>query len=86
MRSRLVTGVAMVAMVAACSPGDVDGRADVVSPVGCESPQDPVKQAEKCLVDGYGVYVSPSGNDATGAGTRAAPYKTLGKALERQMG
>ncbi len=76
----------MVAMVAACSPGDVDGRADVVNPVGCESPQDPVKQPEKCLVDGYGVYVSPSGNDATGAGTRAAPYKTLGKALERQMG
>jgi hypothetical protein len=36
-----------------------------------------------CLIDErFGVFVSPSGSDATGAGTRAAPFRTLPRALQ----
>jgi hypothetical protein len=36
--------------------------------------------------EAYGIFVSPQGSDTTGAGTRAAPYKTLAKALQRAKG
>ena len=40
---------------------------------------------DPCVIDdAYGVFVAPvanGGSDATGNGTRAAPYATLGKAL-----
>ncbi|MBK7581328.1 MAG: hypothetical protein IPI67_14075 [Myxococcales bacterium] len=45
---------------------------------------DPTKSpsAEPCLIaDDYGVFVSPKGDDTSGTGTKASPYKTLGKAL-----
>ena len=36
-----------------------------------------------CIVsERYGVFVSPSGSDATGAGTRGAPYKTINRGLQ----
>jgi hypothetical protein len=34
----------------------------------------------------YGVFVSPQGSDVLGAGTRAAPYKTLAKGLQVAKG
>jgi len=36
-----------------------------------------------CIVsERYGVFVSPAGSDATGAGTRSAPFRTLNRALQ----
>jgi hypothetical protein len=34
------------------------------------------------LNDNCGVFVAPTGNDEDGAGTKASPYQTLGKAIE----
>jgi hypothetical protein len=34
------------------------------------------------LKDSCGVFVAPAGNDETGAGTGASPYRTLGKAIK----
>ena len=34
------------------------------------------------LIDNCGVFVAPTGDDGTGAGTRELPYKTLAKAIE----
>ena len=49
-------------------------------PPGCDTPTEPVKNPAKCLVDGFGVFVSPQGDDGN-VGTREKPVKTLGKAL-----
>ena len=49
-------------------------------PPGCDTPTEPAKNAEKCFVDSFGAYVSPAGKD-TNPGTRAAPFKTIAKAL-----
>lgn len=63
-----------------CTDG-ADASTDGPSiPPGCDTPTDPTKNAEKCLVDAFGAFVSPSGND-TNPGTRAAPFLTVGKAL-----
>ncbi|MBK8212491.1 MAG: DUF1565 domain-containing protein [Myxococcales bacterium] len=50
-------------------------------PTGCDTPTAPAKNPEKCLTDEFGAYVAPNGNDAN-PGTKAQPYKTIGKALE----
>ena len=65
--------------------GSVDASADTGKdadpiPTGCDTPTEPAKNPEKCLVDGFGAFVSPNGNDAN-PGTKALPYKTIGKAL-----
>jgi hypothetical protein len=49
-------------------------------PAGCTTPNEPVKNPEKCLVDSFGAFVSPTGDDGN-AGTKAKPFKTIGKAL-----
>jgi hypothetical protein len=49
-------------------------------PTGCDTPTAPGKNPEKCLTDEFGAYVAPNGNDAN-PGTKALPYKTIGKAL-----
>jgi len=49
-------------------------------PTDCTTPTDPAKNPEKCLVDSYGAFVSPLGNDGD-AGTKAKPFKTIAKAL-----
>jgi hypothetical protein len=37
---------------------------------------------EPCLVnEAYGVFVAPAGSDITGNGTRAAPFKTIGRGM-----
>ena len=50
-------------------------------PPGCDTPTEPLKNPEKCLVDSFGVFVSPSGDDGN-AGTKEKPLKTIGKALQ----
>lgn len=49
-------------------------------PPGCDTPNEPLKNPEKCLVDSFGVFVSPTGDDAN-PGTKAKPFKSLAKAL-----
>ena len=49
-------------------------------PPGCDTPNEPLKNPEKCLVDSFGVFVSAGGSD-TNDGTKAKPFKTMGKAL-----
>ncbi len=49
-------------------------------PTDCTTPTDPAKNPEKCLVDSFGVFVSPTGDD-TKDGSKANPFKTIGKAL-----
>jgi hypothetical protein len=48
-------------------------------PLVCDMTQDP-KNAPGCLDDRVGIFVSPTGSD-TNAGTKAAPFQTIGKAL-----
>ena len=60
----------------------LDGKADVDPiPPDCATPTEPAKNAAKCLVDSFGVFVSPSGDEG-GNGTKAKPFKTIAKALE----
>ena len=49
-------------------------------PPGCDTPNEPLKNPEKCLVDSFGVFVSPTGDDAN-PGTKGKPFKSLAKAL-----
>jgi hypothetical protein len=49
-------------------------------PPGCDTPNEPLKNPEKCLVDSFGVFVSPTGDDAN-PGTKAKPLKSIAKAL-----
>ena len=61
--------------------GIPDARPDADPiPTDCTTPTDPVKNPETCLVDTFGVFVSPTGNDGD-AGTKAKPFKTIRKAL-----
>jgi hypothetical protein len=63
------------------SNDDVVGRDTVTDGDGgsCDVSRSPVDTP--CLInDAYGVFVSPKGND-NGSGTKAMPFKTLGKAL-----
>jgi hypothetical protein len=61
--------------------GSVDAKADAdPPPPGCDTPNEPLKNPEKCLVDSFGVFVSPAGDDGN-PGTKAKPLKTIGAAL-----
>ncbi len=70
-------------------PRDVSGDAtkpDVdPPPPDCLTPTEPLKNPEKCLVDAFGIFVSPTGDDAND-GTKAKPVKTIGKALGTPRG
>jgi hypothetical protein len=62
---------------------DVAGEADVV----CDTTKGRSPANTPCLIDArYGVFVSPQGNDNSGDGTPAAPYKTLAYALGKSSG
>ena len=61
------------------SSTDAKPDADPV-PTDCTTPTDPTKNPEKCLVDSFGAFVSATGSDAD-PGTKAKPFKTIGKAL-----
>ena len=69
------------ASVDSATDGSVDAKADRdPPPPGCETPNEPLKNPEKCLVDSFGVFVSAGGSD-TNDGTKAKPFKTIGKGL-----
>jgi hypothetical protein len=52
------------------------------APSTCDGSLTP--DVESCVIsDDYGVFVSPTGDDATGEGTEAAPYATLTTALAK---
>lgn len=57
------------------------GRDADPPPPGCDTPNEPLKNPEKCLVDTLGVYVSPTGDNAN-PGTKAKPVKTIEAALK----
>jgi hypothetical protein len=61
-----------------------NGSADVADGDGSfcmlDAGQSPAENP--CLInERYGVFVSPTGSDATGAGTRSAPFRTIARAL-----
>jgi hypothetical protein len=52
-----------------------------VTPCNADAGRSPTDNP--CIVsERYGVFVSPSGSDASGAGTRSAPFRTLSRALQ----
>jgi hypothetical protein len=64
-----------------------DSPSDVPPPDGCDpSSELSAPNAEKCVVDSYGVFVdSVAGNDSN-AGTRTSPVKTISSALSKLQG
>jgi hypothetical protein len=61
-------------------PSDGSTEATVEAAPPCDKDAAPADAA--CLIDDqYGVFVSPKGDDTAGLGTKAAPYKTLAKAI-----
>jgi hypothetical protein len=61
----------------ATTMNDQASEPDACDPGTSKSPAE-----STCLIsERYGVFVSPKGSDATGAGTRGAPYRTLPRAL-----
>jgi hypothetical protein len=80
--------VLVVAFLPRCGNGGSDctqtstceaGAPDGPPPLSCDTTKDP-KDAPGCLDDRVGVFVSATGSD-TNAGTKAAPFATIGKAL-----
>jgi Protein of unknown function (DUF1565) len=66
-------------------PGTDGGGSDVAVPEGCDANADP-KDAPKCVVNEFGVFVDgTNGNDAN-AGTRESPMKTINGALAKTNG
>jgi hypothetical protein len=58
-----------------------DGGADVVQPpVGCDPLAEP-KDAPKCVVSEFGLFVDATSGADANAGTKDAPVKTIGGAL-----
>jgi hypothetical protein len=65
--------------------GGLDGGGDVVKPpADCDASAEP-KDAPKCVVSGFGVFVDASGAD-TNDGRRESPLKTIGAALTKLAG
>jgi hypothetical protein len=65
--------------------GDVvigtDGGGDVVQPpAGCDPAAEP-KDAPKCVVNDFGVFVDATNGSETNAGTKESPVKSIGAAL-----
>jgi len=97
MRAYLVGSFSLVVSVVACSGSDcpsggtcasVDGgfdvaadvANDVVVPPNCDLNAD-ITSSPACIDDGIGVFVDATGGNDTGLGTKASPYKTIGKAI-----
>lgn len=59
--------------------GPGDGGGGDVAPLGCDASKDP-KDSPACVDDTFGVFVSPTGSDTPGAGTKALPVATIAHA------
>ena len=55
------------------------GEGGIIQPPDCDLTKAP-KDSPACVDDGVGIFVSPTGSDG-GSGTKAAPVKTIAKAL-----
>ncbi len=66
--------------------GGTDSGSDVYVPPGCNTPDEPSKNTASCLVDAYGIFLKPTGNDVTGTGTKDNPLRTLGAAAAKLKG
>ena len=66
----------------------VDAPSDAPSDVPiCDATWDRSPFDDACLIDErYGVFVSPTGNDATGNGTRAFPFQTILRGMKSAQG
>ena len=68
--------------------GGADGpiaEAGVDAPPGCD-PQADVKDAPKCVVSEFGVFVDGAGGNDANAGTKESPVKSIGAALGKLAG
>jgi hypothetical protein len=64
----------------------VDAGADVVAPpAGCDASAEP-KDAPKCVVNDYGVFVDATGGSDTNPGTKELPVKSITAALGKVAG
>ena len=76
-------------------PGDVQGTTPTCG-VSCTmgshvcsgdclaNADEPSDAANPCiLTEAFGVFVAPTGSDTAGTGTRAAPYATVGNAMDQ---
>lgn len=64
----------------------LDGGADVMQPpAGCDPSADP-KDAPKCVVSDFGVFVDAAGGSDANAGTKDSPVKTITAALGKLAG
>src|SRR5258708_4004684 len=61
--------------------GMPDAGGDVVVPSNCDLAKDPAF-SPACIDDGIGVFVDASSGDDMNAGTKAKPFKTIGKAVQ----
>lgn len=63
--------------------GDADSSVPI--PEGCDADAEP-KDAPKCVVNEFGVFVDGASGNDSGAGTKEAPFKTIGGALAKLAG
>lgn len=76
-----VDGVCVAGDGGADSPATAEGGADVAQPpAGCDPLAEP-KDAPKCVVSEFGVFVDGTGGADGNAGTRESPVKSIGAAL-----
>lgn len=82
----LVAGACSSDYVPAAADAGGDAGSDVYVPPGCNTPDEPSKNTANCLVDAYGLFLKPTGNDVTGTGTKDNPLRTLGAAAAKLKG
>jgi hypothetical protein len=58
----------------------LEAGADVVVPANCDLAKDPM-DSPACIDDGIGIFVDGAGGDDGNAGSKAKPFKTIGKAI-----
>ena len=75
------TGTCQAASGDAALEGGADALPDVV-PAGCDPTASP-KDAPKCVVSEFGVFVDVAGGDEGNAGTKESPVKSIGGALAK---
>jgi hypothetical protein len=81
-RDAAETGASTDVRTDAADAADAAAEPEICDPTTSRSPAD-----VPCLInERYGVFVSPAGNDFSGAGTRNAPVKTIGRALQLAKG
>ena len=73
------------AIDASASDGDSGDSGMVLPPAGCDPAADP-KDAPKCVVNEFGVFVDGAGGSDGNVGTKDSPVKTLSAGLGKLSG